>query len=118
MIYSYTERQVGSWVDGKPLYQKSFLHNSTLPSGDNTIDIGDVSDIDTFVYGEGLGFGTEEDYYFYKSFNDGGASGTRLSLSFDNELGLICEVGTNIATDYSKYIFTIRYTKKSDEPTP
>ena len=110
--YSTDEQEIGTWIDGKTLYQKSIVVNSALTSGENIIDIGDFSDIDTFVYGEGLASGNEEDYYFYKSFNDGGASGTRLAFEFDTDSGLICTVGNTIASYYSKYIFTIRYTKR------
>lgn len=33
IIYSTEEREVGVWVDGRPLYQKTFITNVTLTSG-------------------------------------------------------------------------------------
>ena len=35
-IYSFEEREVGVWTDGKPLYQKSFLIPASTTTGDNT----------------------------------------------------------------------------------
>lgn len=32
-IYSLEEKQIGVWVDGRPLYQKTFITNVTLTSG-------------------------------------------------------------------------------------
>lgn len=32
-IYSLEEKQIGVWVDGRPLYQKTFIRNITLSSG-------------------------------------------------------------------------------------
>ena len=53
LIYSTEEREVGVWIDGKPLYQKTILANSTDVSG--TLQRLDVSilDIDTFVKVDG-----------------------------------------------------------------
>lgn len=114
MIYSLNEKVVGKWIDNKPLYQKTFLHTGALTSGDNTIDIGDFSDIDVFVYGEALAIGSEDSVDYYKPFNDGGATGTKLTLEFNTDAGLVCNAGANIVGDYDRYLFTIRYTKISD----
>ena len=35
-IYSFEEREIGVWTDGKPLYQKSFLIPASTTTGDNT----------------------------------------------------------------------------------
>lgn len=33
MIYSYEERKVGTWIDGKPLYQITFLTTTPTTNG-------------------------------------------------------------------------------------
>ena len=51
IIYSTDEREVGTWLDGKPLYQKTVVHNTALPHGQWTqISFGSGKKI---VYYEG-----------------------------------------------------------------
>lgn len=85
MIYSTEEREVGAWVDDKPLYTKtvSFI----APSGSGNHTIMDVSglDIDSLVNIEGKGsyqdylytfptrsafFAIEQDYLMFNVSND------------------------------------------------
>ena len=41
IIYSLDEREVGTWIDGKPLYQKTIVHDTALPFQQwERIDIG------------------------------------------------------------------------------
>lgn len=48
--YSTTEQVVGTWIDGSPLYEKTFVNNS-LVLGNN--EVGDFNDIDvSFVWVE------------------------------------------------------------------
>ena len=42
-LYSETERIVGQWVDGKPIYQK--VMSLTSPSTNNQTQVGDISDL-------------------------------------------------------------------------
>lgn len=51
MIYSEEEQVVGSWTDGKPLYQKTFLQNWTS-DGEYHIDVTSLH-IDKFIKSEG-----------------------------------------------------------------
>ena len=51
IIYSTDEREVGTWLDGKPLYQKTIVHNTVMPYRQWTqISIGSGKKI---VYYEG-----------------------------------------------------------------
>ena len=49
VIYSENEREIGVWVDGKPLYQKTFLGTVSGSSPEYTIDISNM-DIESIVY--------------------------------------------------------------------
>lgn len=49
-IYSFEEREVGVWTDGKPLYQKSFLIPASTITGDNTFTIPlGLQDVDKVI---------------------------------------------------------------------
>ena len=84
-IYSLEEREVGTWVDDKPLYEKTI--SFTAPSGSGNHSIMDVSDldIDSLVNIEGKGsyqgylysfptrsafFAVEQDYLKFNVSND------------------------------------------------
>ena len=54
LIYSDEEREVGVWRDGKPLYQKTLVNNSTNASGSNTLIDVSALDIDTCVSINGI----------------------------------------------------------------
>ena len=50
--YSTEEKVVGTWIDGKPLYQKTILFDSILVSINAEIPISfpDASNVDRFIY--------------------------------------------------------------------
>ena len=52
--YSTDETVVGQWIDGKPLYQKTFVVNQSV-AGTNSITVATVDNVDTFVDFSGTG---------------------------------------------------------------
>lgn len=50
MIYSTEEREVGAWVDDKPLYAKSVTTGGTAPTGTTLIQRVEQTDYDTLYY--------------------------------------------------------------------
>ena len=54
--YSTSEKIVGSWIDGKPVYQKTFIFdNITLPTNTwTTISEVSATDMDNLFYAQGL----------------------------------------------------------------
>jgi len=52
--YSTEEKIIGTWIDGKPLYQKTFVQSISVAVGDTTY-VGDLSGLD-------IDFGTASDY--------------------------------------------------------
>ena len=56
MIYSTEEREVGVWVDDKPLYQKSYLLSTPIEISSSGVDVSsyidNYQDIECFVRGQ------------------------------------------------------------------
>lgn len=115
VIYSTTEREIGVWEDGKPLYQKTFIVNPTQAT--ETIDISSLH-IDKMVSRNTTctrdtgGSGLQQKDVQYRSESVG-----------SDTYGLICEIrGTDLYFDISGYNYsqiteiraTLQYTKTTD----
>ena len=118
-IYSATEREVGCWTDGKPIYQKT-VHISALPGSTQIGQYIDyphnIVDLDTICGFEGV-----------LHFSNGNAlspvrvgfnsAGFNYQISIDSYItpsAVRIEVGqdrSNVSADY-----TIWYTKTTDTP--
>lgn len=101
--YSTTEQVIGTWIDGKPLYQKTVVINN--PSTASNISISDLSYDSCFVF----------DGYLSIS------GGSNLALNED-ERSWVHIYDNKIVWEYSsnytglKLVITIRYTKTTDVP--
>lgn len=120
--YSTTEQVVGTWIDGKPLYEKTFVPNYTSPSHsasttyEQTIDIHDLQ-IDTVVDLKGIwrrwaGDGAKLLYTF--NSNEENYAYSRLRVDSENNYtnGRLVFTITSEGTDYQA--ITIQYTKTTD----
>lgn len=119
-IYSLEEKQIGSWVDGKPVYQKTiYIPTVTLTSQSSyykyEYDLTDL-DIDINISMEGS---------FYDSLNNARYLFTLNSPKRDNELYCRFEDKRLFIFSLSNYSYvgssrlqdayiTIRYTKATD----
>lgn len=100
--YSTEEKEVGVFVDGKPLYQKTIVLASSMSVTSNTwtdIDNGDWSFVDTFV----LGF----------MVNANGASVGFVAVDKNTNNNKLRILQTR-STDITCKSITIQYTKTSD----
>ena len=43
--YSTNEQVVGHWIDGKPLFQRTYITNLSLPLNNAQVNFGDISDL-------------------------------------------------------------------------
>lgn len=112
--YSETEHEVGTWIDGSTLYEKTFT--TTSPTQVNTTtDIVDLSDI-------GIDLVVKVEAFIELTANispmGGGAFiawARRKTLTQDDTIA--CQVSN---TDYlnSPMYVTVRYTKTAPEPEP
>lgn len=114
--YSTDEKIVGTWIDGKPLYQRTFVKSSDFSADFYLADLSD-SNIDTIIKGEGwwtrLGGGVVTQYPF-------GRTETPTYPNYDVNIRyagdvkklrvLITSYPTNEITNMR---YTIQYTKTS-----
>ena len=109
IIYSTTERKVGQWIDGKPLYEKT-INFGTLPN--NTVknvahgisNISQIVDIKCITFSSSVA----------QSINSAAIQpGTTNGLSFYRDgSNIVCNTNLNLAI-YNCYV-TIQYTKTTD----
>lgn len=105
--YSTTERVVGKWVDGKPLYKKTWIKDSPISVSnsawtDTTISIAE-NNIAHLIKAEAVGIGTSEN-------NDVWALHAHANDSATNIMVLAARDGNPILCKY----FTFYYTKTTD----
>ena len=112
-LYSERERQVGVWIDGKPLYQKTTILTGTYTGNMNNVDFGlGDRNIDALAFTQMIGIRSNNSFLpipFYNpvSPNDGAGYVLNTDRSVTLRLGSI---------EYAKLELTIRYTKTTDQP--
>ena len=117
IIYSLTEREVGVWIDGKPLYQKSFCF--TPSSLDETINLSflDIKDIIS-----GAGYWTRYSGNVYTQYPLGDCetpsfSGYDINVRYEVANGNLRFIISGYgAEDVNQIRYTLQYTKTTDNP--
>lgn len=106
-IYSLEEREVGTWVDDKPLYQRTYsvAYTSGVGSGDHVIaTISDIHHINSFgTYIEDSGY----DYHIPYGQTNG-------SSIYYYSGDLYFSIGSSVGFGAGTLYVTIQYTKDSD----
>ena len=114
VIYSFDEREIGVWTDGKPLYQKTVKLAQTTTTEDPLVaDISDLS-IDAIVMCDGI---CKNQYNYiiplpYAHYDD------RYCMTLlinDTKTRLELRLGTGNRPAYDVNV-TLRYTKNTDTP--
>lgn len=103
--YSTEEKVVGTWIDGKPIYQKTFVGNWV---NNESITLNDES-IDNFI--DIVGWANSLTYWIKTNFYDGNTQVTLIPED-KNRLKFMGNQGGSAIWNL-KY-FTIRYTKTTD----
>ena len=113
--YSTTEKIIGTWIDGKPLYEKTYSLNVTLPasSGATQVSISDLSslNIDNVISCVGRAKGS--------SSNAGKmltSDGARMWCYPDivNNYIEVKQEQTSSANQFTLFAVTLQYTKTTD----
>lgn len=110
--YSTTEQVVGTWIDGKPLYQLTCVGGAVSAGQSVSVDLTDYS-IDTFV-----GVDSGASMFIRENFNDIGYSLNGNELQ-DSQWGILVYGSSSALTvntrnfGLSSWFATIRYTKSS-----
>lgn len=109
--YSTTEQVIGTWIDGKPLYQKCFTGTLTSSERIATILESDISsDLDKICY---LGGIVEESSVsghpipYWKGSND-------YANAFITGVGSDILVECGSQHGYGDFVLTVKYTKTTD----
>lgn len=107
--YDTNEREVGCWVDGKPLYQKTLIYTVTSPINSDTV-LGSISDIDMVASIEGIAH--------YEGYGRGwllplSMSGYSSNISYNNGNIILNITNDTYGVDWVFYV-TVQYTKTTD----
>lgn len=116
--YSTSEQVIGTWIDGKPLYQKTFTGSfSVTTTGRAWYSIYSVNDlaslhIDKCMFINGLYKEPTQSFYIDMGVMKGN-DGLYCSMLYNPSEGIKFVV-CNGATGTGEFIFTIQYTKTTD----
>lgn len=104
--YSTTEHVVGTWIDGWPVYEKTFtfITNTTIYYIPDTTNINHLINVS--------GFANKENYDYYIPYID---STDSISISYHANNGI--RIVSSNYFNSAEYTLTIQYTKSSDTPT-
>lgn len=114
-LYSTSEKMIGQWVDGKPIYQKTFNFGEvtfSTPSARTYYDLQDVTSLSIDKMIKMVGCILESTTWKQLNYADGAANGGYMSYAYTSpKLRVLCQ-GFTKAT----MIETIQYTKTTDSP--
>lgn len=109
-VYSTTERIVGKWIDGKPLYQKTIVYNNStgLPSGNPSITHG-ISNIGSYR-------SVVRQSYIYNgnTYTGVSTSGSIVGVISIEPTVIYVSVSSNFANLFKLAYITLEYTKTTD----
>ena len=108
--YSTSEKVVGKWIDGKPIYQRTFSFDN--PSKSTDISLVSGSWLSDFVGGEGLLWTSIGDVKYFPYCEQGPNRGANVSRYQDDIRIYFWD--TNNTFTYTKLVVTVRYTKTTD----
>lgn len=111
--YSLDEQIVGTWIDGKPIYQKTLSLNGSNVNlnDDNDVGLGSIG-IDEIIFANGMFRNLTNRRFPFPYVNQAGL--TYLAGFFFTDTFLLgLRFGNNIRS-ISKIYITIRYTKTND----
>lgn len=116
VIYSFEEREVGVWTDGKPLYERTFYKRNTTQTFNDFIDFATIDDFAECISIEwtarrSAGGGLQ--------YTGNGAAITEANLTYGilfriTSTGVLQYNIRNYGTDINDMWATVRYTKTTD----
>lgn len=114
-VYSTEETRIGTWIDGKPLYRRTFSASATIsPSNKNAI-VATISETFRITSIKGVVYvGDSQDVYLLPYVSLGTTTGeisSTMNLIVSEYKVLIQSFKVNVSIDYS---VTIEYTKTTD----
>lgn len=108
LVYSTTEQIVGKWIDGKPVYQKTFIGTTSATTSSDSV-AGTIVNLDTLVNSNGT------------IFLAGAWGVNQHSLPYDNVIEYYINTSNQVIihkqneiANSKQYMVTIQYTKTTD----
>lgn len=108
--YSTTEQVVGTWIDGKPLYQKT-INFGALPNATSKSVNHNILSMDYIVSASGIAYNENNSYFPIPFVNDQSYDSQLLLMLSKTEITIRTSVNR---TTYTKCYITIQYTKTTD----
>lgn len=111
--YSTDEQIIGTWTDGKPLYQKTISYTGTINAGAEATLDSTVSNIDNVVLIKGTSYRSGGNYTYYCNISEAHSSTQMVNVyyeKFQNIFHIHCVAQYNNTT----YQITFQYTKTTD----
>lgn len=108
--YNASEKVIGAWIDGKPLYEKVFQGTLTNPSTNTLIDLVDITslNVDTVCNISGTA------HAYSSSFNRWLSMGINLTYQYNVSSKYICLVQSYSSQCTFDYKVILQYTKTTD----
>ena len=123
IIYSLEEREIGVWIDGKPLYQKTIvLPISDFSTTTDSYVLHGIDNIDFpvyaygFPYGENLNHGQQIVPASATLSNTGINAQWSTAVTYFGRTKLGYFLGSQMLSRLSHFYFTLQYTKTTDVP--
>ena len=113
-VYSTEERVVGTWIDGKKIYQKTIFVGS-LSTGSANVNHG-VSNLDCLIQTFGTAYRADGLKFAIPVLDCSNTTTWRIVIHGENSGKLLIDVGSGFTGNYalSNITITIRYTKTTD----
>lgn len=109
VIYSQQEREIGVWIDNKPLYQKTLVYNNITKGRVDNLP-HNISNIDRIVYNDWV-FLSTQNHQSVTGFEN--TSNNYWAAIFSiGDIGISYRIGTDWAVD--TLIVNVKYTKTTD----
>lgn len=109
-VYSTEEKVVGTWIDGKPIYEISYYITNIPASSATTTILGTISNVDKMITINGSWKWTGE--IDVQSIGNRGGSKAWCDVIMQND---DVKAVSNVGCDYVTAI--LQYTKTTDNPT-
>lgn len=115
--YSTTEKVVGEWIDGKPLYSKTFTFTDNHTTNNSTVEVNhahNLTNVDTIFIDQGHSFAVSGDTSFILGRTYISNSNIAITMSaIVNATNIRTEIFYKGSISFT-FTITVNYTKTTD----
>ena len=114
--YSEEEQVIGTWLDGKPLYQKTFVDDTVRAYNVGWFEVPNatIDNIDMLVSASGTAVWRESSGNIIKDVIPENIDGTNHQVNINYVSHLSIYAKTSVNRSWLKFIITVQYTKTTD----